>query len=102
MDINKLMEQAQMMQNNLGKIEEELAETIYEGQNGGSEGVTIRINGRNEVQEVLIGEELMSPDNREMLQDMILLAFNDAAEKAAADRDLRLGEVTGGLNFPGL
>ena len=60
MDIQKLMEQAQMMQQNLGKIEEELNATIYEGVSGSDEGVKVKVNGANEVQEVLISEELMN------------------------------------------
>ena len=101
MDIQKLMEQAQMMQQNLGKIEEELRETIYEGSSGSDESVKVKINGANEVQEVLIKEEMMNPEDREMLQDMILIAVNNAVEAAAADRENKLGVATAGLNIPG-
>ena len=101
MDIQKLMEQAKMMQDNLGKIQEELEETIYEGSTGGSEGVSVKINGRNEVQEVIISDDLMNVDDKEMLQDMILIAVNAAVEKAANDREEKLGSATQGLNIPG-
>ena len=102
MDIQKLMEQAQAMQQNLGKIQEELNATIYEGVSGSDEGVKVKVNGANEVQEVLISEELMNPDDREMLQDMILIAVNNAVEKAAADREDKLGVMASGMNIPGL
>ena len=102
MDLQKLMEQAQMMRENLGRIEEELNETIYEGVSGSDESVKVKINGANEVQEVLIAEEMMNPDDREMLQDMILIAVNSAVEKAAADREEKLGVAAAGLNIPGM
>ena len=95
------MEQAQAMQQNLGKIQEELNATIYEGVSGSDEGVKVKVNGANEVQEVLISEELMNPEDREMLQDMILIAVNNAVEKAAADREDKLGVMASGMNFPG-
>ncbi len=102
MDIQKLMAQAQQMQKNLANIEEELAETIYEGNSGGSDGVTVKINGRFEMQEVIIGTDLMNPDDREMLQDMILIAQNAAVEKAAKDKEEKLGAAAGGLKIPGM
>ena len=94
MDIQKLMEQARQMQDNLGKIEEELNATEYEGKAGG--------NGRNEVQSVEIADDLMSVDNKEMLQDLILIAVNEAVEKAFQDRESKLGSATSGLNLPGM
>ena len=102
MDLKKLMEQAQQMQNDMSKIEEELGETVYIGNSSGVEGVTIKLNGHNEVLEVSIAEELMDKDNREMLQDMILVAFNDAQEKVNKDREEKLGSLTQGVNFPGM
>ncbi|MBR2067781.1 MAG: YbaB/EbfC family nucleoid-associated protein, partial [Solobacterium sp.] len=91
MDIEKLFEQAQKMQEQLSNIGEELAEKIYEGNSGGSEGVTVKMNGRNEMLEVLISDELMTVDNKEMLQDMILIATNDAIDQANKDREEQMG-----------
>ena len=102
MDIEKLFEQAQKMQEQLSNIGEELAEKIYEGNSGGSEGVTVKMNGRNEMLEVLISDELMTVDNKEMLQDMLLIAFNEAVNKAADDRDEKLGAATAGIKIPGM
>lgn len=101
MDIQKLMEQARQMQDNLGKIEEELNTTEYEGKVGGN-GVKVVVNGRNEVQSVEIADDLMSVDNKEMLQDLILIAVNEAVEKAFQDRESKLGSATSGLNLPGM
>lgn len=102
MDLQKLMQQAQKMQNDMAKIEEELAATVYTGNSSGVDGVTIKLNGHNEVLEVTIAEELMDKENREMLQDMVLVAFNDAQEKVAKDREEKLGSITQGVNFPGM
>ena len=102
MDIQKLLEQAQKMQKDLGNIEEELSLTVYKGTSGGSNGVIVKVNGRYEAQEVIIPEELMNPDDREMLQDMVLIAFNNAVTNVTEDRESRLGGLTQGLNIPGM
>lgn len=101
MDIQKLMEQARQMQNNLGKIEDELNQTEYEGKAGGN-GVKVVINGKNEVQSVEIADDLMSLDNKEMLQDLLLIAVNEAVDKSYQDREEKLGSATNGLNLPGM
>ena len=69
MDINMIMRQAQKMQADLKKTQSKLEATIYEGE---SNGIKIQINGKCECQSITIPEELM--DDREMLQDMLLIA----------------------------
>ncbi|MBR2595834.1 MAG: YbaB/EbfC family nucleoid-associated protein [Solobacterium sp.] len=101
MDFNKLMQQAQEMQRQMGRIEEELQATEYIGSAGG-DGVTVKVNGGLEVLEVNIDEELLEKDNREMLQDMILIAVNDALDQASQDRQDKLGVMTQGMNIPGI
>ncbi|MBR4457081.1 MAG: YbaB/EbfC family nucleoid-associated protein [Solobacterium sp.] len=102
MDMRRLMEQAQQMQKKLKKIEQELDETIYEGRTGGSEGVCVKIKGNNEATEISIPEELMERENREELQDMLLIAFNSAVEQARTEREEKLGSITQGVSIPGL
>lgn len=102
MDFQKLLEQAQQMQNSLQQTEQELNEKKYTGKTGGSNGVSITINGTYEVEEVNISEELMDVENREMLQDMILIAMNDAIDQANAEREEKMGSITQGLNIPGM
>ncbi len=103
MDLQRLMQQAQKMQREMGKIQAELEEKIYEGNTGGSEeGVTVKVSGKNEVVEVVIADALMDPENKDMLQDMILIAVNDALTKCAAEREEKLGSLTQGMNIPGL
>lgn len=102
MDIQKLLQQAQQMQSDLSKTEEELSQTVYKGEAGGKDGVIIKINGANEVQEVIISDSLMAMNDKEMLQDLILIAMNNAVEIAAEDRDSRLGSITQGIKIPGM
>jgi DNA-binding YbaB/EbfC family protein len=102
MDMKRLMEQAQQMQKKLKKIEEELDETIYEGTTGGSEGVTVKIKGNNETVEIAIHDDLLAKENKEELQDMLLIAFNSAVDQAKADREKKMGAITQGISIPGM
>ena len=102
MDLEKLMKEAQKMQESLNEIDNELAETLYEGSSGGEEGVIVKVNGRNELQEVLISDDLINLEDKEMLQDMIVVAANDAVSKASKDREDRLGAAAAGVSIPGL
>ena len=97
MDFGKLMEQASRMQESLGRLEDELNATVYEGS---SNGLTVKINGKMECQEIHIPEEMM--DDREMLEDMIRIALNQASQKANDDREKRLRHAAGGLGIPGM
>ena len=97
--MQRLMQQAQLMQRKLAKIEEELDATIYEGKNN---GVEVKVNGKNEVTEVSIDEDLLDKENKDMLQDMVMLAVNDAQAKAKADREAKMGSVTQGVRMPGM
>lgn len=102
MDMQKLMQQANAMQRKMKKVQEELEATEYTGTAGGSEGVSIRINGKDEVQEVTIADELCSAENKEELQDLILIAFNNAIAASKQDQEEKMGAVTQGMHIPGM
>ncbi len=99
MDLQRLLREAQKMQSKVSKVEKELNEAEYEGKNG---PVSIKINGKHEVISVEIEEDVLSAENKDMLQDMILLAFNEANEKANKERDEKMGAVTAGVSIPGV
>ena len=99
MDMKRLMEQAQAMQK---KLEEELDATEYTGTTGGSNGVSVRINGKNEILEVSIHEDLLDKENKEELQDMLLIAMNSAVDQARGDRENKMGSITQGVSIPGM
>ncbi|MBQ1477577.1 MAG: YbaB/EbfC family nucleoid-associated protein [Erysipelotrichaceae bacterium] len=101
MDFNKLLEQAQQMQKDLERMNEEMNAALFEG--SASNGlVKVTISGDNEVKEVFLDPSVVDPSDKEMLEDMIMIAFNDAKKKADAARNSRLSAAAGGLQIPGL
>ena len=95
MNMQKLMMEAQKMQKKLQNEQKELENTNYEGS---SSLVTIVINGKKEVKSVKINmEDDLNKDDIEMLEDMIMVAMNDAVKKAEADKEHRLGKYGQGL-----
>ena len=99
MNLQKLLEQAQAMQASLSSVETQLKDTMYEGS---SNGVKIVMNGENEVQEISIPDDLMDKENKEMLQDVLLIAFNNANEKIIADRESKMNAITQNVHIPGM
>ncbi|MBO5926289.1 MAG: YbaB/EbfC family nucleoid-associated protein [Clostridia bacterium] len=79
--MQQLMKQAQKMQQDMQKAQEELEEAQIEGQ-AGSGAVTVIINGKKTLQSISIKPEVIDPDDGEMLEDLIVAAFNDAYAKA--------------------
>lgn len=101
MNIQNLLKQAQQMQATVAKIEKELNETVYTGTAGG-EAVKVEVNGAYEVVSVNINDDLMDKDSKDMLQDMIMLALNNAMSTAKNERDEKMGAVTQGVKMPGV
>lgn len=96
MNQRQLMQMAQQMQRQMQKVQEELAATIVEGTAGGG-AITVKMNGHREVQSITISPEVVDPDDVEMLQDMLLVAINDASRKAQQLAEERMKPLTGGL-----
>ena len=94
----QLMQQAQRMQEDLKRAQEEIAQLEVTGQSGGGM-VSVTMNGRHEVRRVSIDRKLFA-DDPEMAEDLVAAAFNDAVNKIAAASQQRLGEVTGGMGLP--
>ncbi|ANB60121.1 hypothetical protein GGR02_003414 [Anoxybacillus voinovskiensis] len=100
-NMQKMMKQMQKMQKEMQKAQEELAEKTVEGTAGGGM-VTVIANGHKQILEVKIKEEVVDPEDIEMLQDLILAATNDALKKAEELTADTMGQFTKGLNIPGL
>ena len=97
----RMLKQMQQMQNKMIKAQEELAvETVTATAGGGA--VTVEMNGHHEVTAVRIDPAAVDPDDVEMLQDMVLTAFNEALQKAQELQQKKMSAITGGLNIPGL
>ena len=94
--MQNLMKQAQKMQQEMQKAQEELAETEFEG-TAGNGMVTITVNGNKEVLGVSIAPEAVDPDDIEMLEDLIVVAFNDAMDQVEELSNEKLGKFGGGL-----
>jgi nucleoid-associated protein EbfC len=100
-NIMKMVKQAQQMQAKMAKMEEDLAKEEFEVAAGGG-AVTVRMNGRQEIVKLTISDEAMKDGDREMLQEMIMAAVNQAHEKASEMAKERIAAITGGINIPGL
>lgn len=100
-DFRKLMKQAQEMQSQMAKMQEDLAAQEVEGASGGGM-VVVRMNGRHEVVGVKIAPEVVQPDDVEMLEDLISAAINDAVARVQERTREEMGKLTGGLGLPGM
>ena len=96
-----LMRQAQGLQEQLAKAQEEIAKTTVEGSAGGG-AVKVVATGGLTIQSVAIDPSAVDPEDVEMLQDLVLAASNEALAKAQALANQRLGALAGGLGLPGL
>jgi nucleoid-associated protein EbfC len=98
MNIQQMMKQAQQMQE---KMQKEMVDLKVEGNAGGGM-VTVVMNGAKQVQSLKIDPEVVSRDDVEMLQDLIVAAINDAHRKADEEMSQKMGGMMGGLKIPGL
>jgi hypothetical protein len=101
LDLNKLMQQAQQMQQQMAKAQEELASEIVEASAGGGM-VTVKATGAGELVELKIDPKAIDPDDPELLEDMVLAAVNEALRSAQSLAQSKLGSMAGGLGLPGL
>ncbi len=101
MKMDNIMKQAQKMQAQMMKIQEELAKETVEGNAGGGM-VTVIANGQGDIQAVRIDPEVIDPQDTEMLEDLVLAAINDALRKSRELANSRMGNVAGGLGSLGL
>ena len=101
MNIQTLMKQAQVMQKKMQEEQAKLAEEIAEGSSGGGM-VKISLNGKFEMKNIYIDKSLFVPEDAEVLEDLIMAAYNDAKEKIDAKMNESMNSLTGGLNLGGL
>jgi DNA-binding YbaB/EbfC family protein len=99
MDLTKMMKQAQELQGRMQKLQEDLAALEVEGQSGGGL-VKVKLNGKLEALGLKIDPSLIKPEEAEILEDLIVAAFQDAKRKAEAAVQAKMQEITGGLALP--
>ncbi len=101
MDMSGIMAQAQQMQQKMATIQEELKGRTATGSAGGGM-VNVTANGKSEILSIEIEKEMINVDEKEMLQDLITAATNDALRKVKAIGKEEMAKLTGGMNIPGV
>jgi hypothetical protein len=96
--LGNLMQQAQKMQEDLKKVQEEIAATEVQGESGGGL-VTILMTGKREARKVTIDPSLVG-DDKDMLEDLVAAAINDAVNKVAKIKKEKMASVTAGMPLP--
>ena len=99
--MQNLMRQANQMQARMKKVQEELNLREFEGSSGGG-AVKVIAFGSNQVKSVEIQPDVISSGDKDMLQDLILTAVNDALRLAKTTSEAELGKITGGFSMPGM
>jgi DNA-binding YbaB/EbfC family protein len=96
-----MMQQLRKMQQDMARVQDELANTVVEGSAAGGV-VTASVNGDFRVTKLTIKPEAIDPDDVETLEDLLVVALNDAITKAKALSEQKMGKLTGGMKIPGL
>lgn len=99
-NIGQLMKQAQAMQERMAEMQKKLEQVEISGSSGAGL-VQITLNGKGEMRTLKIDPSLVDPQETEVLEDLIIAAFNDAKSKLEAHTAEEMGKVTGGMNIPG-
>lgn len=96
-----MMKKMKKMQKEMEEAQRKLSESEFEG-SANNDLVVVVVNGDKEVQRVTIKEDIVDPEDKEMLEDLVLLAMNDALSKVEAETEKVMGKYTKGLgNIPG-
>ena len=100
-NMGDLLRQAQVMQNKLSKMQQEMATKDFEASSGGGM-VTARVSGRQELLGLSIDPKALEGGDVEMLQDLILAAVNEAARISRETMEREMNSLTGGIKLPGV
>ena len=95
-NMNNLMKQAQKMQKQMEQAQAELESSEYTATSGGG-AVEVTVSGKREITKVKLSEEVVDPDDIEMLEDLIMAATNEALRQMEADSQAQMSKLTGGL-----
>lgn len=101
MDMKKMMKQAQQMQREMNRVQEELKTMEYEATAGGGM-VKAVVSGEGLIKSLTIDPEAVDPEDVEMLQDMVIVAINDALRNMTEISNERMNAVTSGMKIPGM
>ncbi|MDW7643860.1 MAG: YbaB/EbfC family nucleoid-associated protein [Desulfuromonadales bacterium] len=99
--LGNIMKQAQLMQQKMARMQEELAQREVEASAGGGM-VTAVVNGKQQLISLNIDQGVVDPEDVEMLQDLVVAAVNEAIKKSQDMMQQEMSKITGGMNIPGL
>lgn len=99
MNIQKIMKQAQDAQNKIAEMQKRLEEEETEGSSGGGM-IVVRMSGKGALKKISIDKSLIDPNEKEMLEDLIIAAFNDAKQKVEQSANEQMSKIAGGLGLP--
>lgn len=99
MNIQKMMKQAQQMQQKLADMQGELEQREVEGRAGG-DMVKVTVTGKGRMVRLDVSKTLIDPEEKEVMEDLIIAAFNDAKDKADAMFNDEMGRIAGGMGLP--
>lgn len=100
-NMNNMMKQVQKMQKEMQRTQEEIENKEFQATSGGGV-VEATVNGKKEILRLNIKEDVIDPEEKDMLEDLIIAAINEAMNKANQYTEREMGKLTGGLNIPGL
>ena len=100
-NMNNLMKQAQRMQKQMEENQKQLEEKEFTAAAGGG-AVEVTVSGKREVTKVTLKEEVVDPDDIEMLEDLVAAAVNATVKQVDETAEAEMGKLAGGLNIPGL
>lgn len=100
-NMQEMMKQAKMMQKKMAETQEELKKMEFEASAGGG-AVKVRVNGEQEILEVKLNTEMIDVQDLEMVEDMVMVAVNDAIKQSKDEAQNKMAGLTGGMNIPGL
>lgn len=100
-NMNNLLKQAQKLQQQMEKMQGELENKSFEVSVGGGAVVAVA-NGKKQILDIKIKQDVVDPDDVEMLQDLVITAVNEVLRKAEEETTKEMGKVTGGMNLPGM
>ena len=100
-NMQSMLRQAQKLQEDMAKLQEELDAREYTARSGGG-AVTAVVDGKHRLKTLEIQPEVVDPEDTEMLADLVIAAVNEAVRQAAETSEAEMSKVTGGMNLPGM
>jgi DNA-binding YbaB/EbfC family protein len=100
-NMQNMMKQVQKMQAAMARVQEELEQKLISAESGGGM-VKVTANGKQQILKIEINKEVVNPDDKEMLEDLVLTAVNQALEKSSTLATEEMNKVTGGMKLPGM